>query len=516
MQTMESRRFIAIALSLLLTVGLGAQNTEWDAHERSSAWSYSLGDVTAIRMQNPASLSLVDTLKVAYASAGITYKGGDFRSQNDPSWSLGERLEAQSTLHRGRVSMKGAFLFSNLDSWNQCGSMLIANDAYPVGIYEFTPGRKTHQSYGVSGLVGYQPIDGLRIGAGLDFLSENLAKRKDLRHSNYYLDLRATAGAVYSFNSTISLGLQYEYYKNYQCAEAEVIGQISGLKAFLDKGLGYGVYDVWNSGATHLKDGSVKGFPMNISKHSLALQFTYGGLFAEISGAMTSKAVVGEKNVVWFRYPYRELAGRLSWSNRRLTHFARFAFDIRSQKCDEAVVEKVTVGGVTNSEILGYTQIGESLRQRLALEYECRAVNRLTLLAGSMVTMQERQQTPSYPVSAFQGDTFLDVYARAYYDFDFGFTPQFNIAYRHSLGATDSASLVPTGGMSASEIYRNVDWILTENSYLRTDKTDLRVDLRYMFKFRMYIGLQGNVALGLLSEGVRTRYASSIYIGYKF
>ena len=76
---------------------------------------------------------------------------------------------------------------------------------YPVDVLEFTPGKKNRQTYSFTGAISADISTHWRIGAGIDFTSANYSKRKDLRHSNYFLDLNFSPGFVWH-DGDISVG----------------------------------------------------------------------------------------------------------------------------------------------------------------------------------------------------------------------------------------------------------------------------------------------------------------------
>ena len=75
--------------------------------------------------------------------------------------------------------------------------MFIQPGFYPVDILEFTPGRKDLQRYAFMGGIASDIAPNWRLGGKIDFAASNYSKRKDLRHTNYRLDLKVAPSVMY-------------------------------------------------------------------------------------------------------------------------------------------------------------------------------------------------------------------------------------------------------------------------------------------------------------------------------
>ncbi len=94
---------------------------------------------------------------------------------------------------------------------------------YPVDILEFTPGRKDLQTYTFMGGIATDISPNWRLGGKIDFAASNYSKRKDVRHTNYRLDLKVAPGIMYH-SGELAIGLSYIFGKNSESVKAEVIG----------------------------------------------------------------------------------------------------------------------------------------------------------------------------------------------------------------------------------------------------------------------------------------------------
>lgn len=162
------------------------------------------------------------------------------------------------------------------------GSMFIQPGFYPVDILEFTPGRKDLQRYAFMGGIASDIAPNWRLGGKIDFAASNYSKRKDLRHTNYRLDLKVAPSVMYH-SGDLAIGFSYMFSKNSESIKAEVIGTTeNSYNAFLDKGLMYGAYEAWDGSGIHLSESGINGFPIKELSNGEHCNFN-GKDFTEIS-----------------------------------------------------------------------------------------------------------------------------------------------------------------------------------------------------------------------------------------
>ena len=289
-----------------------------------------------------------DTVSRSYAGFTAEYEGGGMRDtwQAERGWSAG--ASTASVQHLDRMSLKGSFSFIQTEGYGMCGSMFIKPGFYPVDVLEFTPGRKTLQTYSFDGGISYDIAPSWRIGAVMDFESSNIAKRKDLRHSNWRLDMKVTPGIMYH-HGDFAAGFVYLFRKTSETVEAAQIGTSeSSYYAFLDKGQMFGVHSIWTGNGLHLDEDGVNGFPVKDFSNGAAVQVQYKGFFAEAEYSHTS-GTIGEKEYIWFRFPADSFKTRLAYRlvTGKATHYARLVLDWNRRKLNESILEKVTSNGIS-------------------------------------------------------------------------------------------------------------------------------------------------------------------------
>ncbi len=237
---------------------------------------------------------------------------------------------------------------------------------------EFTPGRKTMQTYHIQGGISIDLNDVFILGAGLDYTSRNYTKRKDLRHTTWLMDLTAGLGLIAKIGDETSLGLSYLYNKSSEKIKAEELGISStSYYAFHDKGMMFGVHDIWTGGGVHLKKGGVDGFPTAEQRHGIGLQLAGKGLFAELA-YIYGIGHSGEKDVRWYRFPSHEaeLTAGYKFMKGGVGHFLHLDASFKSLSNHENVIVEETAGGITNNITYGSNMIFAQKTFRAGAGYE--------------------------------------------------------------------------------------------------------------------------------------------------
>ena len=161
-----NRLFILVALSLATALSATAQTT-YEKVFRHNLWNDGY-NVAGLRD---------DATSISFAELFGGAEGGDFRRSNEATSSWNAGAQAFTIKHLEKFSMIGSFSFRQEEGRNMCGSMFITPGLYPVDILEFTPGRKTLQSYVFDGGISVDLSDSWRIGAKMDYRASNISKR---------------------------------------------------------------------------------------------------------------------------------------------------------------------------------------------------------------------------------------------------------------------------------------------------------------------------------------------------
>ncbi len=504
------RRALPAAVLLCFALAAAAQTRQYDRVTRDNLW---LGGSNAAGLRdNMASVSYVE-FYAGYAGGGL------HNTWESPSpWEAG--AEARTVKHLDRFSMKGGFSFGQMSGPEMCGSMSLRPGYFPLDALEFTPGRKTRQTYAFDGGVSVDLAGGWRLGASMDFLSANYAKRKDLRHTDYLLDMSFSPGLTYSVPSDdLTLGANYIYRKTSESIVAEQVGTgESSYYAFLDKGLMYGKYEVWTGSGVHLDEAGVQSFPQQEQFHGMGLQVSSGRSFYAGIEYLHGYGTAGEKQTVWYRFPSHnigvDLAAVFGWGSRHV--YLRQSYDWRYQTNNETVLEKVVSGGVTVTEELGSNRI-------LAREISRGRLEATVVRPGfEYVVAAEAQSVGStashmYPfVADSEVLTYAVSFAPAWYmdDWDFGGS----LGFMSGSVTKDSLSLEVEDSGVLTAPYRLQDWYERENDYVTASKAEVSAFVRRNLSQGIYIQVDGRFlhALGGGFPDGSSRVSGLLRLGWSF
>ena len=354
------------------------------------------------------------------SEAGImgSYESGDFRtiSQSSEEWTV--KAGASSLKHLERYSMKGSFSFSDTEAQGMSGSMFLDKGFFPVDVFEFTPGRKTFQTYTINGGIAVDMGDrwnGWTIGMGLDFKARNVAKRKDLRYSSYRMDMNVTPSVTYQ-NAVFKTGLAMVYKRNTETINAEQTGTAQAAPfAFFDEGLALGNWQVWTGNGSRLKENGVNGLPvvMNTLGASIQAATTDGQLYAHAT-YLARKGSVGERQTIWYRFAGNQVDARISARLNNSTLRATFGWaDLNNR---ETVQDKVVEGGISMVREHGSNNILKSSEIKAGLDYGYME-NGNSIQAGVLCSDYRRMATPMYPYVYGRDLKIVDIYSKGFHTF---------------------------------------------------------------------------------------------------
>lgn len=502
----DMKRIYISCLLLSFAAIVAAQQSDYDLIERRNAWNAGV-NVTGI---------LTDSVTASYAELYGNSRHGDFRDYSEADRSLNAGALAKSITHLKNYSLTGSFSFDHTTGKNMCGSMFIHPGYYPIDALEFTPGRKDLQTYSFTGGIAVNVNSHWRAGGKIDFTSANYTKRKDLRHTNYRLDLKVTPSVMYH-SGDYAVGLSYIFAKNTESIDAEVIGTAeTSYYAFLDKGLMYGAYEAWDGSGTHLSESGIDGLPVKEITHGVAAQFQWKAAYADIAYTHSSGSV-GEKETIWFEFPTHRIASHLSYSFRQggSTHFLRLNLEWSHQTNNENVVGKVTESGVTTTNVYGSTRIFERNTFSVHPEYELVHPDG-ELRLGAVVSSQKRMMTQMYPYVVSQDMMCCRTYisgVRHLNKFDLKAGAGFSIG-----NFTESEQTLDTEMEAGGLPYRLTDYYNLQNEYATAPRLTLNLGLRYKFHRNLYAEIQAGYTHGmnLLYIGGSHRWSETVKLGYVF
>ncbi len=441
------------------------------------------------------------------------YLDGAFRSPDEAAseWKAGAQARTVTSLDK--FSMRGSFGFESREAYDECGSMLLESGRFPIDVVEFTPGRKTYQTYTMSGALAVDLARGWTVGAALDFKSHNAAKRKDLRYTDYALDLSFSPSVMYS-GEGFAAGLALIYDRNTETVSAEQIGSAAAAPtAFFDEGLCIGALQAWTGSGTRLSEAGVSGLPVVQSALGAAAQLQLRrSLYAEAEFTWL-RGRVGERQTVWYRYEGPRAALRLDWRSGRSALRASALWELLSNR--KTVLNKTVEGGITLTREYGSNSILQRSSLESGLEYEY--LGRLLELRAELgADFSASLSTPLYPY----------FYTQKLQQYSFALEPLVHLGHfdlaarlRGGLGFRSDASKAVEGvSESVSEPYRHTERYEALCEFATAPRAAAGVSLRWRFLPGLYAEIYGDCvkAFSLNYIAGSLRWDAGLKFGYNF
>ncbi len=460
---------------------------------------------------------LRDSVTVSYAELYYGGEQGEFRDFSDGSslWSAG--AETKSVTHLDNLSMIGSFSYDHSHGADMCGSMFISPGAYPFDLLEFTPGEKTLQTYSFMGGLSSRIDEHWSVGVKGEFVSQNYAKFKDLRHYNYRMELSIVPSVSYSVND-ITMGLSYIFSRNSETIRAQEIGSsAAAYYAFLDKGLMRGAYETWGGTGVHLDESGVDGFPVRENFNGAALQFAWRELYGEVE-YLRGCGEVGEKQTYWFDFPSNHYTARVGYRSLRGDKLQIFRVDAEYYTLTnfESVLGSVTENGITTTVKYGSNEIFSTQSLSLTTRYEMIELGGGELAIGANYYRTSSRSTLMYPYVDECVMSRYQIYAE-------GMLPLRSFELRAgallSTGEIAEQSYQVSDDIDAGDKPTQlVEYYNIENEYLTATQLRGSLALRYNHPQRYYaeIGASLTRAFDLSYIGGASRWSYLLKIGYKF
>lgn len=503
---MSEMKKICITGLWLLCIVYGVSAQTYDIIERRNSWNAG-ENVTGIRM---------DSISSSYAELYGKNNHGDFYHsyEAEKSWNAG--AIAKSITHLKGYSLTGSFSFNHTSGKDMSGSMFIQPGFYPVDILEFTPGRKNLQRYAFMGGIASDIAPNWRLGGKIDFAASNYSKRKDLRHTNYRLDLKVAPSVMYH-SGDLAIGFSYMFSKNSESVKAEVIGTTeNSYNAFLDKGLMYGAYEAWDGSGIHLSESGINGFPIKELSNGGALQLQWKRFYGDIEYTYSSGSA-GERDAIWFKFPTHRIASHLSFHFKqgKKEHFLRLNLQWSHLVNNENVINKETVNGITTTYINGSNRIFERDAFSVHPEYEFISP-RTEVRLGTHISTFKRLTTQMYPYVASEKMLCTQTYVSSVFHigkFDLKAAASFAIG-----NSTEKSRVITTDTEPGDPPYRLTDYYNLQNEYATAPQATLRLGLRYHFNHGIYAEVQGSYTRGFNLHYIdgSSRWNETIKLGYTF
>ena len=328
------------------------------------------------------------------------YTSGGFKAPSEGASLWGTGADAAAESHFKDLVLAGRFSFDLVSGKDMYGSMFTQPGYYPIDVLEFTPGQKVKQTYGIGGSLAWMNGSRWIPGASLRFEGINYAKRKDIRHTTYRQEVEIMPSLLYRGDGWAA-GATFRWEKTSEFIQAEQIGSATSdsYYAFLDKGLRYGAYQVWDGSGIHLKEAGVDRLPVKEITYEAGLQASLGDFLYGQTSYRILRGEAGEKGYTWFRFPGYGLDASLAgaFSSGAGRHVFRADYSWSRQDNFETVLEKVTTGGVTTPVEYGSNPVYKQEMVSVGASYRLEAERGWELSASAIITYDYQFSTMLYP-----------------------------------------------------------------------------------------------------------------------
>lgn len=504
---MKKITFISTLVALLLTCEASAQTKsveDYNRVKRHNFFSMSEG-VAGLRINSTSS---------SFAQIYAQHDNGDFKSahMSSQSWNFG--AEMKSIYHMKRISFSGELKYDNFIGKDMCGSMFLDPGYYPVDIIEFTPGRKSRETYHFKGGVQAPVTDRFLMGVMVDVSAYSYAKRKDLRHKNNAVDFSVLPSLSWKLKKGM-VGLTYTFSKKSETINAGEYGISSQIyEAFFDKGLSYGTLQQWEGSGIHLKETGLSGFPVREFNNGAAFQFQYGAFYFDLGYARRS-GKTGEKDTILHEFTANDYKANIGANlSKSWNLYASYAFT--NQINSENVLHQVTEDGITLNHKEGQNDIFARVMQRadLSVEYYRDSTE---VLFGVSYNEMRRTSTLAYPLYKKETLGFIGVFASLRHEFSQKVEISGRISGGYGCrkfqeGELDSSSHLESAYPTYLGTYQDM-----EKDYYTASRVGIEAGVKYAFYRNFYVALNGGYtrAFSTLLLGCN-RGNIKLSIGYKF
>lgn len=497
--------FLSVCVLVFSVHNMAAQTFE--RVERRNLWN--LG-------RNSAGIRMMDTVSISYAEIAGNYTGGGLKHsyESSSSWTAG--VQAETIMHLKKFSMSGGFAFSNFSGKAMCGSVSARPGYFPVEIIEFVPGNKTRQDYSLYGNISVDMGRRLKLGGGLKYKALNYVKSKDLRHTNFLMDIELTPSVIYSWGEAVA-GLSYVFRKTSESVEADEMGVSSeNYYAFLNKGMMYGRYGVWDMDGLHLAESGVSGFPVHELYNGVALQLQWRSFYGDIE-YLHSFGKSGEKEVYWFEFPSDGISATLGYrydSQNGNIHLANLNFGFSRQVSREFVIDKIIDGGVTLPVTYGSNLIYTRQKYSLAGKYMFDS-ERFGVFSEIRMQLYEELSSQIYPYLYYGTTESADFTVGGRYTigkFDIGMS-----LASHFGGVEKSERLAETGISVGDYADFLEEYYNLEKEYVEATRLSVAMSCRYNFYKGLYLEAAGFYTRGINVKILQPdRFSAGLSLGYVF
>ncbi|MDD4514681.1 DUF6850 family outer membrane beta-barrel protein [Massilibacteroides sp.] len=288
-RTIQNRLFIGLLCGgTICSSVLKAQTDErgWkdiDFVRQSNAW---------LTSENASGLKDLSVDKISNVELFFDKENGKFVNyyQSDNLYRLGAEIESFYRLNP-RIVLYGKMNYAVSEGKNMGGTAFINPDYNPFQLVELADsssrGNKKRESYHLAGAISVAFTERLTLGGKLDYLAENFAKHRDVRHKNTLLDMLATVGLRYKFSDFLTVGVNAAYRRSVEGITFNTyVGSELPFYTLVGFGSFYGRSEVLSTSSGYAEQNSEKPMVNNFTGGDMQIALTFNenlSLFNELS-----------------------------------------------------------------------------------------------------------------------------------------------------------------------------------------------------------------------------------------
>ena len=339
---------------------------------KNNAWLFS---------NNAIGLKYFPLSKLSNAQLYLDKRDGDFKNYYQSNNSYRYGLAAESIYRLSpKVVVSGEINYHSFKGSNMAGSAFLDPYQNPFDIVEWddtNKGTKKSESYKLAGALATQLNSRFSIGGKLNYLAENYAKTRDLRHVNKLLDMKLSLGGAYRLSNMIELGMNYNYFRRIESIYFNTYGNTDRIyNSLINFGSFFGRKELYSRNgytAENLKR------PLKNSTHgaSMQLNFTPSSRvkwFNELTYGKR-KGYYGENGTATILYTNHEsetyqYKGQLSVTGGNIEHHLTLISDYKTLVNKENIFRRqTTAGGVDQIIYYGQSEALDQQQLEASLDY---------------------------------------------------------------------------------------------------------------------------------------------------
>lgn len=373
---MKNTKIYAITLALISSISASAQQ-----YSPMTEFSYFTSLNPHLEYTNASLIKLAPVKKIATAGAYFEKANGNLISLNESPdcFTAGINTEAYIKAN-SKLTLYGKIGYSYFQGKNMSAQILIDPDYNPVNFLEMessNKGLKVKELYDIKAGLAYNLASRWSIGARINYQAGDMAKRKDPRFRNIWMDLDASAGISYSVSKKNTFGLSAIVRNTVEQIKGQVFGTTDKqYMIFTDKGNFFGSCEQLDGDFNYLPTSEAR--PMSNLFYGAALQDVHKDAKMQISNEaafLRRTGYYGQKSsakATFFEFEgYKfQYKGSFAFNHRSFKHIVNINAGYETVLNRENILMYVTHEGQnTTVEYLGQRDIMHDKKCSLGASY---------------------------------------------------------------------------------------------------------------------------------------------------